>query len=128
MQDGKSFAFVAFGRMKEAVDRVGGFAGNDGAESGDVGFFDAAHAAEVFDEAGAGLRADAGDGEQFGVAVAHLAALAMVGDGEAMGLVADALDEMQHRRAAVEDDGLVFLAVEVDDLFALGDGGERLRW
>jgi hypothetical protein len=48
----------------------------------------------------------------------------MIADGEAVALVADELDEMQHRRAAVEDDGLVFVAVEVDDFFALGDGGE----
>ena len=65
--------------------------------------------------------------EQFGVAVAHGAALAVVADGEAMALVADHLDEMQHGRAAVEDDGLVFVAVEVDDFFFFGDGGERLR-
>ena len=37
------------------------------------------------------------------------------------------LHEMEHGRAAVENDGLVFLPVEVDDLFFLGDGGERLR-
>ena len=36
------------------------------------------------------------------------------------------LHEMQHRRTAVEDDGIVFLAVEVDDLFAFGDRGEWL--
>ena len=51
----------------------------------------------------------------------------MIADGEAVALVADELDEMQDRRAAVEDDGLVFVAVEIDDFFALGDGGERLR-
>ncbi len=51
----------------------------------------------------------------------------MIADGEAMALVADELDKMQHRRAAVEDDGLLFVAIEVDDLFALGDGGQRLR-
>ncbi len=62
------------------------------------------------------------------VAVAHLAALAVVGDGEAVALVADLLDEVQDGRAAVEDDGVVLLAVDVDDLFALGDGGERLQW
>ena len=61
------------------------------------------------------------------VAVAHLAALAVVGDGEAVALVADLLDQVQHGRAAVEDHGLVLLPVDVDDLFALGDGGERLQ-
>ena len=34
---------------------------------------------------------------------------------------------MQYRRAAVEDDGLVLVAVEVDDLLALGDRGQGLR-
>ena len=33
---------------------------------------------------------------------------------------------MQHRRMMVENDGIVFLSVDVNDLFALGDGGERL--
>jgi hypothetical protein len=60
------------------------------------------------------------------VAVAHGPALAVIADGEAVALVADELDEMQDRRAAVEDDGLVFIAVEIDDFFALGDGGQGL--
>ena len=34
---------------------------------------------------------------------------------------------MQNWRAAVENDGLVLVAVKVDDFFALGDGGQRLR-
>ena len=72
-------------------------------------------------------RAYAGDVEEFGGAVAHGAALAVIADGEAVALVADELDEMQHGRAAVEDDGLVFVAVDVDDFFFLGDGGEGLR-
>ena len=80
----------------------------------------------MFEEALAGAGSDAGDGEELGVAVAHLAALAVVGDGEAVRFVADALDQMQDGGAAVEDDGLVFLAVEVDDFFSLGDGGEGL--
>ncbi len=72
--------------------------------------------------------ADAGDSQQFTFAVAHLAALAVIGDGEAVALIANALDEMENRRAAVEDDGLILLPVDIDDLFALGDGGERLQW
>jgi hypothetical protein len=51
----------------------------------------------------------------------------MVADGEAVALVADELDEMEDGRMAVEDDRLLLVAVEVDDFFALGDGGERLR-
>jgi len=30
-------------------------------------------------------------------------------------------------RAAIENNGFVFVAVEVDDFFAFGNGGERLR-
>ena len=81
----------------------------------------------MLEQALAGDAAYAGDGVELGVAVAHLAALAVVGDGEAVAFVADLLDDVQDGRAAVEDDGVVFLAVDVDDLFALGDGGERLR-
>jgi len=51
----------------------------------------------------------------------------MIADGEAVTLVADELDEMKDRGAAVEDNGLVFVAVEIDDFLALGDGGQRLR-
>jgi hypothetical protein len=51
----------------------------------------------------------------------------MVADCEAVALVADELDQMQNRRPAVEDDGLLFIAVEVDNLFALGDRGQRRR-
>ena len=43
-----------------------------------------------------------------------------------MGLIADLLDDVQDRGAAVKDNGVVLLAVDVDDLFPLGDGGERL--
>ena len=51
----------------------------------------------------------------------------MVRDGEAVGLVTDFLHEVEDRGAAVQDDGLVFLPVDVDDLFFFGDGGERLE-
>src|SRR5579862_9545868 len=43
-----------------------------------------------------------------------------------MRFVTDALHQMEHGRAAVEHDGIVFLSIEVDDLFALGDGRQRL--
>jgi hypothetical protein len=43
-----------------------------------------AEAAEVSEEALAGLGAGAGDRQQLGIAVAHGAALAMVADGQAM--------------------------------------------
>ena len=33
---------------------------------------------------------------------------------------------MQHGGMMVEHDGIVFLSVDVNDFFALGDGGQRL--
>ena len=80
----------------------------------------------MLEEALAGDGAYAGDVVELAGAVAHLAALAVVGDGEAVGLVADLLDDMEDGRAAVEDDGVVLLAVDVDDLFFFCDRGERL--
>jgi hypothetical protein len=113
--------------MEMPPDGLGGFVGEDGGEGFGGGVLDVAEGAEVGEEALAGLGADAGNVEQFGVAVTHGAALAMVADGEAVTLVADGLNEMENGRAAVEDDGVVFLTVEVDDLFLFGDGGEGLR-
>ena len=115
------------GCVKMPPDGLGRFAGDDGGEGFRCGLLDVALAAEVSEEALAGLRADAGDFEQRGVAVAHGAALAVIADGEAMAFVADELDEMKDGRAAVEDNGLVFVAVEVNDLFSFCYGRERLR-
>src|SRR5208283_2922886 len=59
-------------------------------------------------------------GEGFRAGLLHIAqrpALAMIADGKAMALVANELDKMQHRRAAIEDDGLVFAAIDVNNLF-----------
>src|SRR3984885_12564974 len=81
----------------------------------------------MLDKAGAGARADAGDVEQLGLAVADFAALAMVGDGEAVRLVADALDEVKDGRAAVENNRIVLLPVEVDHFFSFRNRRERLR-
>jgi hypothetical protein len=50
----------------------------------------------------------------------------MIADSEAVALVADELDEMKDGGAAVEDDGLLFVAVEVDDFFFFCDRCERL--
>lgn len=113
--------------MQARIDSFRGFSGDDGGEGFDVGLLDAAEAAEVLKEAGSGALAYAGDGEQLGVAVAHFAALAVVGDGEAVRLVTDALDEVQYGGTALEDNRIVFLSVEVDQFFAFCDGGERLR-
>ena len=109
--------------VKVSPNRFCCLSGHYGGQGFGGGLLDVAEAAEVSEESPAGLRTDAGDGQQLGVAVAHGAALAMVADGEAVALVADELDQMQNRRPAVEDDQLLLVAVAVDDLFALGDGG-----
>jgi len=113
--------------MKVLPDGLGGFAGDDGGEGLGGCLLHIAQAAEVSEQALAGLRANTGDIEQLGTAVAHGAALAMVADGEAMARVANELDEMQDRRAAVEDNGLILVAVKVDHFFLFGDGGQGLR-
>jgi len=113
--------------VKVLPDGFGGFAGDDGGEGIWRGLLHVAQAAEVGEQALAGLRADAGNVQKFGISISHRAALAVVADGEAMALVADELDEMKHGRAAVEDDGLVFASVEVNDFFPFRDRRERLR-
>ena len=114
------------GGMEEVVDGFRCFSRDDGGEGPHIGLLHVAQTAEVVEQTLRGCGADSGDVEQFRIAVAHGAALAVVADGEAVALVANHLHEMQHGRAAVEDDGLIFVAVEVDDFFALGDGGEGL--
>src|SRR3984893_2742073 len=50
----------------------------------------------------------------------------MEGYGEAMSFVADHLYEMQDRRMMIENHGLVFLSVDINNLFSLGDRSQRL--
>ena len=113
--------------MKMPPDGFGDFVRHDGGEGLGGGLLHLAQAAEVSEKALAGLRADTGNGKNLGLAVAHGAALAMIADGEAVALVADELHQMQHRRMAVEDDRLLFVAVEVDDLLLFCNRGQRLR-
>jgi len=108
------------------VDGFGGFSWDYGGEGFGGGLLDVSQAAEVGEKALSCLRAYAGDVEEFAVSIPHGAALAVITDGEAVALVADELDEMKDGGAAVKDDGLVFVAVEVDDFFLFCDGGERL--
>ena len=68
------------------------FAGDYGGQRLGSGLLHVAEAAEVREQALAGLRADAGDVQQLAVAVAHGAALAMVAYGETVALIADELD------------------------------------
>ncbi len=90
------------------------------------GLLEGANAAEVLEETLAGDGADAGNAVEFGFAVAHLAAFAVVGDGESVALITDLLDDVEHGGSAVEDDGVVLLTVDVDNFFTFGDGGEGL--
>ena len=71
--------------------------------------FTACTAAEVFEQTASRALADARNLQQFGGAVAHLPALAMEGHGEAVGFVANELNQMQHRRVMVERDGIFLL-------------------
>ena len=75
--------------MKVLPDSFGCLARNNGGERFRRGLLDVAQAAEVGKEPLASLRADAGNVQEFRVAVAHGAAVAVVADGEAMALVAD---------------------------------------
>ena len=63
----------------------------------DLIFLDAAEGVKL---SLSGLGADAGDVEQFGAKGALLAALAVEGDGEAVGFVANLLDEVEPGSAA----------------------------
>src|SRR5271166_1395612 len=50
----------------------------------------------------------------------------MEGHGEAMGFVADQLNQMQHRRMMIERNRILLLSVDIENLLALSDGGEWL--
>src|SRR5690349_7262346 len=101
-------------------------AGHDGRESSRIGLLNRLYAAEVFEQTPGRARSYSRNFQQFGGAVAHLAAFAVEGDGEAVGFVADLLHKVQDGRVVVERDRFIFLSVDVDDLLALGDGGEWL--
>src|SRR5579885_3010073 len=86
--------------MERAVDARGEFA-TDALDLGqflDAGRGHAGEAAEVLEQRRAPLAADAGDLLQRTPLARLLAALAVAGDGEAMRLVAHALDQVQRRR------------------------------
>ena len=114
-------ALATSGSMEMAPDRLGCFAINHRGQRLNRSLLYFAQAAEVCQQPLARACAYARNLQQLRIAVAHLAALAMVADSEAVALVADDLHHVQHGRAAVEHDGLVFVAVDVDHFFALGD-------
>ena len=75
-----------------------------------------------YQEKGAKILADrASVFAQFGRAVANLAALAVEGYSEAVRLVADELDEMEHGIVMVEHNRIILLAADVNDFFALSN-------
>jgi len=80
----------------------------------------------MFEQAPSRALSDTGDFEEFRRAVAHLAPLAMEGYSEAVGLVANELDQVQDRRMMIERDRIFLLSVNVENLFAFGDGGQGL--
>src|SRR3984957_10571257 len=87
---------------------------------------DSLQAAEVFEEASSCTLTHAGNFQEFGGAIAHLAALAMEGYGEAVGFVPNELNQMQYGGVVVERDGVFFLSIDVKNFFAFSNGGERL--
>jgi hypothetical protein len=106
--------------VKNGLRLVSGY---DGRQGSYVRLFYRLQAAKVFEETACGGFSDSWNLAQFGGAVADLAALAMEGYSEAVGFVANHLHQMQDGRMMVENDRIIFLAVDVDDLFSLGDGG-----
>ena len=69
------------------------------------------------------LRADADDVVENGDQVALAAQLAMIGDGEAVRLVANALDEVERLAVARQDDRLTLALLE-DELELLGEADD----
>src|SRR5664279_1888364 len=78
-------------------------------------------AAEMAQQALHGLLADAGNFQQFVGAVANLAAFAVEGNGKTVSFIANELHDVQDGRVVVDTDGLVFTAIDVDDLFPFRD-------
>ena len=114
------------GGVEVGEDFFGGFSGDDFGEGVDAGALDVGHAAKFAEELAGGGGTDSRDVAEGGFGLALGAAEAVEGDGETVGLVADLLDQVEDGVVAVELDGLVFLAVEVEDFFLFGDAGEGL--
>ena len=113
--------------VKMTPDCLRCFAWNDGSERFGRGLLYVAQAAEMREQPLPGLRAHAGNIQEFRVAITHGSPLAVIAHRKAVTLVANELDEMKHRRASVEHDGLVFIAVEVDHFFLFCNGRQWLR-
>src|SRR5215470_20207357 len=93
---------------------------------GGIGLLHCLNVAEVLQQTPRSAGAGAGNLEQFGRAIANRAVLAVKGHSEAVGLIANQLDQVQDRRVMIEGNRIALLAVDVENFFALGNGGERL--
>lgn len=82
--------------MKMLANGLCHLAGNDGLERFERSSLDRPQTTKMRDEPSTGLRPDTGNMQQIGIPVAHLAPLAMVGNGEAMGFIPDTLHQMQN--------------------------------
>src|SRR5574337_147013 len=99
---------------------------NDAAEFLDSRAANIGHAAEFPQQLLRSARADARNFRELRVRLALRTALAMEGHREAMGFIANLLNQMQHRRMPVQNDRLLLLAGNVKKLFFLGDADQRL--
>jgi len=104
----------------------GVFAGDDFAQALQAGATNVRDTSEFAEQSLRSFWPDAGNFEQGGRGLSFASALTVEGYGEAMRFVPDLLNEMKNWRVAVESDWFVFLAVDVENFFFLGNAGERL--
>ncbi len=92
------------------------------AEPLDARSLNVGHAPEFAQEFLGGTRTDAGNFAQGRLGLALAATEPVEGNGEAVGLVANLLDEVEDWGVAVEYAGFVFLAENIENFFFFGDG------
>ena len=95
-------------------------------EIGFGGCFDAGEAAKASEKFLNVAGPDALDFSELRGEGARVAAVAMKGDGEAVGFVADGLNQLEHGRAAIEQNWFILVAKNLESLLAFGEGGQRL--
>src|ERR1039457_5577113 len=111
---------------KVVADRLRLRSGHDRRQRRRVGLLHRLHAANMFQQSPCCARANAGHFQQFGGPIPHLPALAVEGQGKTVGLIANELNQVKHRRVMVQRNRVFLLAVDVQDLLAFGDGSQRL--
>jgi hypothetical protein len=85
------------GLVEVFVNHLGGFAGHYRSQRLSRCLPHIAKAAEVGEQALSRLRANAGNIQQLGIAIAHSSALAMIANGKAVAFIADELHQVQDR-------------------------------